>query len=236
MQQRKEVQHSHIPWISVTLVLLAIASVGYFTQPGLSGALVYRDYGYGGGFGGGSGGSFFGTGQLSIIEFYEQYHIYIDAMLFLIIFLSIGKAVFLRHFGSGGKALYVAVGLALTLALLLWEERTGTSILYEAGLISVFVILLAMIIGTYVGVHKVTGSHPWAILSLFGLGIILYATFPDLFDFLSPRFDTVLEKISRALETDWGRFGLFLAGGVIVILIILGRKTYKRFRRRNTGP
>ena len=84
---QKEV--SRIPWISIALVFIAIVTVGIFMQPSFdpTGALVYRDYSYGGGYGGGYGG-FYGGGQLSITNFYEEFHVYIDSIIFLIIFFS----------------------------------------------------------------------------------------------------------------------------------------------------
>ncbi len=219
---QKEVHH--IPWISVTLVLLAIATVGFFAQPdsGVTGALVYRDYGYGGYGGGFSGPAFFG--DMSITAFYDQYHIYIDAIIFLLIFLSVGKALLLSHFGSGGKALYIAVGLALTLGLLLWEEQNNFSIIYQLGPVGVIALLLILFGGVYFGVLRVTdGSHFKAILVTLFIGYLVHRLFPDLISYLP---DLVYSFFSPLASTD-DFFGRVFFVGLIALLIWLFIKRSK---------
>lgn len=188
---QKEV-HS-IPWISVTLLLLAIATVGFSLQPdfGVTGALVYRDYGYGG-YGGGyyGGGGFFGYGGLSITEFYQAYAVYIDAIIFLLLFFGVGKAVFLNHFKSGGKAVYIAVGLALTLGLMMWEERMNRSLIAELGPWGLAILVIVVLAGCYIAAlhlsERFTGKkkHWLAILLTIVFVIALGALFPDTAQFL----------------------------------------------------
>jgi len=217
---------SRIPWGSVTLVLLAIATVGYFTQPGISGALVYRDYGYGGYGGGyGGGGSFFGYGGLSITAFYEQYQIYIDSIIFLLIFLSVGKALFLSHFGSGGKTLYVAIGLALTLGLLLWEEQTGFSIIYNLGPIGVIALLLILFGGVYFAVLRITESHIKALLVTVFIGYLVHRIFPELIGYLPDLFFSLFKPLSSG-EDLFGRI-LFIAFIIVIWLGMKAKKTKK---------
>ena len=229
---QKEV--SRIPWISIALVFVAIVTVGIFTQPSFdpTGALVYRDYSYGGysgSYGGGYLGSF-GYGQMTITEFYQTYSLYIDAIIFLIIFLSIGKAVFLDHFKTGGKTLYVALGLGLTLALMLWEEQQGISIIYEAGVVSVIVIVLALLAGTYFGIKKATGSSWWSFFAAVAVGFILHLTF-DLFGFIfnSQTYSNLSTKLEIATQTPQGQFSIAMVIGVLVILFILGKKAKDRW-------
>ncbi|MBI1972977.1 hypothetical protein HYS50_03155 [Candidatus Woesearchaeota archaeon] len=220
---------SHIPWASVTLVLLAIATVGYFTQPGISGALVYRDYGYGGygGFGGGYGGGFLGYGGLSITAFYEQYQIYIDSIIFLLIFLSVGKALFLSHFGSGGKTLYIAIGLALTLGLLLWEEQTGFSIIYNLGPIGVIALLLILFGGVYFAVLRITDSHVKALLVTIFIGYLVHRMFPDLITYLPDIFYRLFSAPTSA-DDFLGRI-VFIGFIVLLIWFFFKAKKTKRF-------
>lgn len=229
---QKEV-HS-LPWISVTLVLLAIATVGFYLQPdfGVTGALVYRDYGYGGFGGGGSGGGvssgdLFGYGGLTVTAFYQQYQIYIDAIIFLLIFLSVGKALFLKHFGSGGKTLYVAVGLALTLGLLLWEEQTGFSIIYNLGPVGVIALLLILFGAVYFSVHRITLSHFKALLVTIFIGYLVTRVFPDLLSYLPEVLSSLLGPISTR-EDLLGRI-LFISLIVIIALLVIKAKKTKRF-------
>ncbi len=191
---QKEVQH--IPWISVTLVLLAIATVGFFSSSdfGVTGALVYRDYSYGGGSYGGSygGGGYGGTFSygLTITEFYQAYAIYIDAVIFLLIFLGVGKSVFLTHFGSGGKAVYVAVGLALTLGLMMWEERENRSIISQLGPWGLAILVIVVLAGCYIAAlnlsERFTGrrKHWIALVLTLAFVLALGAFFPDTAQFI----------------------------------------------------
>lgn len=214
---KKEEPSRVIPWTYVTLVLLAVAFAGFFGQQTLSGATVYQDYGYGGygGYGGSYGlGDFLGYGGYSIAALYSQYHVFIDAILFLLIFLGLGKAFLLEHFKKGGTALYIAVGLALTLGLLLWEERTGFSIIYNLGPISIIALLVAL----YVWIKQATKSHLWATgltLALLLLLINMFQEFSDFFFFMQPVFETFRQN--GAL--------LFWGGIALVIIIFFVRLT-----------
>ena len=207
----------HLPWISVTLVLIAVALVGFFFQPsdGISGALVYRDYGYGG-YGGSSGyyggSSFFGYG-MDVTSFYEQYHVWIDAIIFLAIFLSIGKAVFMSHFNTGGKALYIAVGVALTIGLMIWEEQRNFFIIYKLGPVGMFVFALALTVGTYLAMEKATGKKTWGTIGVVLLWFLLYGLFSD---FLGPIWYTIGD-----LFAPFATGGNYDTGGIIGRLIFL---------------
>jgi hypothetical protein len=135
-------KHKDYLLIFVTLFLVVfVAKIGFDY---MTGSVVYRDQGYyGGGYGGfGSGyGGFF-----SIAEFYEQSGYIIDALIFLLIFLGVGKGVFKNHFKEGGTAAYTGIGFFLAFALLLWEERTGYFLLYEFGpyVMAIFGLVMAV--------------------------------------------------------------------------------------------
>ena len=223
----KEVQH--IQWISVTLILLAIATVGFYLQPdfGVTGALVYRDYSYGGYGGGLNSGDLFGYGGLSVTAFYEQYQLYIDSIIFLLIFLSVGKALFLNHFGSGGKTLYVAIGLALTLGVLLWEEQTGFSIIYNLGPVGVIALLLILFGGVYFAVLRITESHVKAFLVTIFIGFLVDRVFPDLKKYLPDIFHWVFGPISSSNNIlERIIFAVFI---VIMLWLFIKAKKTKRF-------
>lgn len=232
---RKEVLSSQ--WVSMALVFLAIAVVGLFLQPSIdpTGALVYRDYSYGGygGYGSSYSGSSYGSfgyGGMTASAFYQEYSIYIDAIIFLIIFLSIGKAVFLDHFKAGGKSLYIALGLGLTLALMIWEEQRGFSIIYEAGIVSVIVIVAALLAATYYAIKKATGSDRWGFFAAFVVGFVLQLTF-NIFDFIfeSDLISKLSTEFSLAWQTNGGRFSIFFTIAVLIVLFTLGRKGYKKY-------
>ena len=129
----------HAVILGLLILLALILSSGVFT-----GKVYYYKYG-----GGGSGlSSLFGwLGYSSFSDLYYAYQSIIDAIIFLVIFLGVSKAVFQRHFGAGGNAVFIGVGLFLAFALLLYEEREGFSLMEKFGpvvlVIFVFIVLFA---------------------------------------------------------------------------------------------
>ena len=78
-----------------------------------------------------------------------MYEKILDAVLFLLLFLGVGKGVLKKHFGEGGTAVYTGLGLFFAFALLLWEERTGFYLLVELGPIAVLFAILIVIVWAY---------------------------------------------------------------------------------------
>ena len=142
---QKEVKWFHFVGIFLALIIAAMISQGsltgkagyYDAGPG------YYGRGYGPGFFGFSGGF---LGGLSFSEIYFQYGYIVDAFLFLLIFLGLGRGVFGKHFSEGAKPLYTGVGIFLALALLLWEERTGYYLLVEFGSFVLILFLMVLIV------------------------------------------------------------------------------------------
>lgn len=114
--------------LAVALFAFALLIDLHDTSP--AGALVYRDAGYGYGYG---GGFFGGFGFFQFGDLYHTYGYIIDAALFLLIFLGVGKGVFKKHFGEGGTPVYTGIGFFLAFALLLWEENHGVYLLEQFG-------------------------------------------------------------------------------------------------------
>src|SRR3989344_5558414 len=246
---QKEVQH--IPWISVTFVLLAIATVGFFNQSdsGVTGALVYRDYGYGGYCGGYAGGSYYGGGLgygLTITEFYESYAAYIDAIIFLLLFFGVGKAVFLSHFQSGGKAVYIAVGLALTLGLVMWEERENRSIISELGPWGLAILVIVVLAGCYLAAlnlsERFTGrrKHWLAILLTLLFATVLATIFPDTAQYLQGALSGIWTGVLWVVDSAVSALNLSSPPEAIIWTLFLGAIgflfTRKILKRRTTTP
>jgi hypothetical protein len=161
--------HSSIRFVHVFLVLLAVALAGLLSDGRLEGAYIFQNSGYSYGGYGGYGGGFFGV--FSFIDFYSQYGHLIDAFLFLVIFLSVGKTVLQDHFKKGGQSLYIGVGIALALGLLLWEETTGFLILQELGPYAGLLLALVILVMVYrFMVQAGTGGAFAAAI----LGLVLY--------------------------------------------------------------
>lgn len=125
--------------LMMVILLLVIAFFGSLQYEQLTGKLVYRDSWYGGYSG--YGGGWFG---FSFSDIYAQHGYIIDAALFLLIFLGVGKGLFTKHFAEGGTAVYVGIGIFLAFALLLWEERSGVYLLEAFG--PLVVVLFALVL------------------------------------------------------------------------------------------
>ena len=115
--------------------------------PADSGSGLYQISGFGG-FGGYGGGSGF-LGSFDFESIYQDYGVFIDAVLFLLLFLGVGQSVFKAHFKKGGKLVYTSVGLVLTFSLIWWEQRSGITILYELGPLAPMIILLVIFLSLY---------------------------------------------------------------------------------------
>ncbi len=149
----------------IAIIVLAIL-LFLLLRTSMTGGVWYRDYGRGyGGF------DFFGLSFFSFSDIYAGYGYIIDAVIFLMIFLGLAQSVFKERFKES-RGLYVGMGLFLSFALLMWEERNGISILSMFGpaVFAIFVLLLVFIV--YKWIRHETGMNPLIIISL--LYVLLY--------------------------------------------------------------
>lgn len=161
--------HPVIRTFVLGMVLLGILVALLLVGPRITGQVYYYDYGASG-FGYGPG--YFG-GTFTTV--YYQYGYIIDALVFLLIFLSVGKLVFTKHFGEHSKPLYVGVGLFLAFALLLWEERTGIYLLEFAGPFAALMIPIVVLGVIYVALRKSGVNFFFALfLTIIGVVALLY--------------------------------------------------------------
>ena len=133
-----------------SLLLLFIANVSAY--------VFTRDYGY-----------FSGTG-FRISDLYLQYSSWFDFVIFLIIFLSLGKSVFGEHFKES-KGIYIGIALILAFALLLYEEQSGFSLIGSLGNWGFLIVILLALIFVFVAVSRSGKS------ALLGSGIVMIVLF-----------------------------------------------------------
>ena len=109
-----------------------------------------------------------------LIELYYSYSQWFDFFLFLIIFLGLGQIAFGRHFKEGGKAVYVGLGIFLSLALVIWEAKTGIILLEFFGpLAAVFLVILALfLMFKYLKGNVNSSSVMWISLAYIGFYIL----------------------------------------------------------------
>ena len=191
----------------LVLVFLALALAGNYN--GVTGAVVYRDSGFGG-YGGYGGSSFLGGYTFS--DFYYQYAPFIDALLFLIIFLSLGQTVFSSHFKKSGQSLYIGVGLMLSFALLLWEEQNNFYILEEFGMFALILLGLLILVVAFRAISAHSIPHMVIPLCVI-LFSVLYVVFAK-----TPLVSKLAEELNLNLFENW----LVLAFVISAIWILFG--------------
>ncbi len=147
------------------MVLLAIFSL-------LLVGSVLGAYSYGGGFGSGDLSYYFDN----FLYFLEQNEYLLDALVFLVIFLIISKKVFSGF--TDDKALYIVIGIALTIGIIMYEKETGYSFIINSGRFSLFVLLA---LAAYVlSTAKLEGFR---LLFLGIVGFVAQSYFLGAFDF-----------------------------------------------------
>ncbi len=215
----------------LAITLLIILSITRIPQP--TGAAYYYDYGYG-------GGGFIGLGSFS--DIYYSYGYIIDTVIFLIIFLGIGRGLFKKHFGEGGTSVYTGIGLFLAFALLLWEERTGIHLLEEfGGFVLVFFVII-LTVGVYKWLKMAGASTPWSIaLMIIGFLFILFfmkvsgtVVYRYIMDFLCTYMRPVcqfIEEIFTFSEQVNTWQGILLIGGIIVFALFMFRRIFRKAKQ-----
>ncbi len=205
----------------LVLGLVIIAAVLIAQHGDVSGALIYQDYQYG--YSGGYSG-YGGFGGFQFGEIYSRYGYLIDAALFLLIFLGVGKGIFQEHFKSGGTAVYTGIGLFLAFALLLWEERTGVFLLERFG---GFVVLLFVLVLVVWGYHWLEHAGLGVVGSLAVIYLVLYFTFTSLEPTLG---NTVIFSRLSAISM-WLYIAALIAG-----VVLIGAFIFRFSRKRPWHP
>lgn len=165
-------------------------------------------------------------GYLNFASFYDIYSMYIDALIFLLIFLGLGKVVFgVSAEGTererGYKLMYIGLALLMTISLLVLESRMGFSILELLGPWTSLILLGFLIVAT-VGMVSAFTSNKWAITG-FSLisALVLFDSFSSYFSLLK-FFSGFLRSL---FEAGWHRL-LYLAA--LLFLVIWVMKSFKK--------
>lgn len=94
-------------------------------------------------------------------KIYETYSLFIDAVLYLLLFLGLAQMVYVKAYGKKeGKLVAVAIGLALTFAMALMESRTGFRLgnLMPIGAIILIFVLFVLLYNLFQGIFNDAGA------------------------------------------------------------------------------
>ncbi len=118
-------------------------------------------------------------------KIYETYSLFIDAVLYLLLFLGLAQMVYVKAYGKKeGKLVAVAIGLALTFAMALMESNTGFRLgsLMPIGAIVLMFVLFILLYNLFNGVFNDAGaSFSLAFLIMYAF---LMSMFKPLYDWL----------------------------------------------------
>jgi hypothetical protein len=112
-------------------------------------------------------------GQFNVGQIYLQYFSFIDACIYLILFLSLAQFVFKKMYeGREGKMVSLAVGLALAFAMAVFELRTGFNLskLGPFAALIFFLILVMLLFNVLKGLfNEAKPALCFTILIMYGL-------------------------------------------------------------------
>ncbi|MEK7993190.1 MAG: hypothetical protein AAB403_05235 [Planctomycetota bacterium] len=155
---------------------------------------------------------------IPLSQIYDQYSVFIDFLLYLVIFLGVAKWSLESRFpGRAGKALTIGVGTALALSLSLAESSFSFSI-KSFGIVAVVVLLLLVGIVLFQLARNVGFSAFMAVLAAlvliyFGIGLLTPSGL-DWIDANAPLLHTVA-AIALLVLIIKGFFHLFHGAGGI---------------------
>lgn len=109
------------------------------------------------------GGYFGGIGNFDFNSLYDNYHLFMDAIIFGFIFFGLGSIVWAGK--QGYTPLYIGLGLFLTASLLLFEARSNIRLLDIAGPWAITVLILLLAMAVYKISKELIGS------TLFSVGL-----------------------------------------------------------------
>lgn len=118
-------------------------------------------------------------------KIYETYSLFIDAVLYLLLFLGLAQLIYVKAYGKKeGKLIAIAIGLALTFAMALMESNTGFRLgsLMPIGAIVLMFVLFILLYNLFNGIFNDAGAS--FSLSFLIMYAFLISMFKPLYDWL----------------------------------------------------
>ena len=126
--------------------------------------------------------------EIDIASTYQQNYLFIDFVIYMLIFVGLSKFVFSKRFsGNGGKAILVGVGLILSLSMSVFSYTTGFSI-GSFGPIAAIILMLLVGMLLFGFIRQIGGS---SVNSGIGAFIVTYflmrSVTPEIYDWVAKR-------------------------------------------------
>ena len=140
-----------------------------------------------------------------IAEAYDRFPLIIDTIIYFLFFISMAQVTLGKQFeGSGGKGVVIAVGLALSIALTYWAQKTGFKL---GSLGPLAALIFAIVIGIWIyrllKGDQSMGAGIW--ISIIVIYVVMFMFFP--------------EVISAFQENKFGRIAIALLSILFVIAL-----------------
>lgn len=152
-------------------------------------------------------------GPFSGVDFgatYANYAMFIDGILYFLIFFGLSRFVFEKKFGSGGKTMYIGIALALSFAAAYFGSSNG----FRLGMLGPYAILIVFLLLFYLifSLTKNMGASKWLAFSLAFL-LVIYLVHTMLWGFIDEN-PTLVAVIGTAyivafIGVIFGIFSLF---------------------------
>lgn len=168
----------------------------------------------------------------SIVDLYRDYASWFDFAIFLFIFLGLGRAIFGEHFkGAGGTGVYIGIGIFLALALLIWEEQAGFSLIEVMGPWVLFLFIMVLLFLTFMFIVKAGGG---VLLAASVTYIIFFIVYTGMISYLDVYYFNISDWIYARWGFDMEAFHplMWVGVGFAIIGIIIGGVILRRSRRR----
>lgn len=175
-------------------------------------ALKYYDYQYeGSDTGPNRAGGFYGDGifgSIDLIEFYYNNQTLVDFFIYLFIFAGLSMAVFKNSFREGHAPLTIGLSIALSLGLILWQNKTGFSFIgLVVGQTGALIIIAAIVFLLVALAAKITGNEGMWFSIFLTATLLCFVILFVMDDYLA--------------DFEWGLFLIDIARGLIIPFVIL---------------
>ncbi|MCX6711897.1 MAG: hypothetical protein NT139_02585 [Candidatus Woesearchaeota archaeon] len=198
--------------IVILLLLLLVVNVNavyYVRGNGVGGLFNLFDFGSNIGLGNGT----------QIVTWYENNSGWFDFFIFLMVFLGLGRAVFGEHFkGAGGKGVYIGIGVFLAFSLLIWEQKSGFSLVGNFGIWALLIFIIILLFFVYKIIYSSSKSFLFALSVTYIAVYILFFIIDRWFGMTGDYWIyDIIDEIYFSTGLD-----IFSLGGFLFVLAILG--------------